>query len=398
MREQQSDREGHGIVHIVIFRLKWSYGSDENLANLARQLEKYAHITLFAGQMPPSCRENKVARSDEYGDEIRDFVNPLVYARILKKVRRCDPQVIYFLGPHVLNAPLALLCRLFTDACVISHVHDARYARSSRIAIFADLVARLQSMFSHRVYCYGTTIKSKIIEYFKIPGERIATFRLGPSHWTQADVDGEPSAGPRDKFSMIGTIIHRKGVEYFLEAAQIFNERHGDHAAQFLLAGAGDLSKYRDGIDQLPNLVVVNRFVEDAEVNEFLASSYASVLPYTEGVMQSSFIAIAYGNGCPVIVSNLGSLPEEVENGRTGFVVERANAEQIAGAMTKIFEGRRGTTLSERCVRAYREKFNWDQIGERVYRDMEASVAQLRAHGCGGRGLRKEENQPSRSA
>jgi glycosyltransferase involved in cell wall biosynthesis len=379
-------------MRIVIFNLKWSYGTEQNTANLTRELGKYAEVNVISGQKPVSGGETKAARSDKYTDAIRDFVNPLTYIRILAKIRQYRPQVVYFLGPHVLNAPLTLLCRWFSDACVIVHVHDAEYAPSSPVARFADAVARLQSRFAHRVYCYGARIKREIVRNFGVPKDRIATFRLGPSHWTQADLGATvPKPSPR-QFSMIGTLIYRKGVEYFLEAARLFNEAHGKNAAQFVLAGSGDISRYKAAIERLPNLVVMNRFVEDAEVNELLTKSYASVLPYIEGVMQSSFVAIAYGNGCPVIVSDLGSLPEEVENGKTGFVVEKANAAQIAEAMTAIYSERENSRFSENCLRAYKEKFSWEQIGAQLFRDMERSAELFGKHsrtaeGTGGGGL-----------
>lgn len=223
--------------------------------------------------------------------------------------------------------------------------------------------------------------------------ERIAAFRHGPGQLTTSDNRDYPpvSSSPRF-FSFIGTIHERKGISVFLEAARLFNECHEIDSALFLLAGSGDLSRYQAAIEQLPNLVVENRFLEDAEVNEFLTGSYASVLPYTEGVMQSSFIAIAYGNGCPVIVSNIGSLPEEVENGKTGYVVEKANAEQIAAAMTRIYTDSDRARMKENCLVAYREKFNWNVIGDQIYRDMEASVARLSRRGYPGHELREEKH------
>jgi glycosyltransferase involved in cell wall biosynthesis len=129
---------------------------------------------------------------------------------------------------------------------------------------------------------------------------------------------------------------------------------------------------------KIPNLIVRNRFISDTEINEILGDSLALVLPYVGGVLQSSFVAIAYGNGCPVIVSNIGSLPEEVENGKTGYVVDKANASDLAEAMTKIYLDSKRAIMTENCVAAYREKFNWDAIGEAIYRDMKTSLSRLR--------------------
>jgi len=362
-------------VRIVILDLKWSYGIEVLTRQVARQLRKRAEVTVISAERPQCADGVRVARQDNYCELVLAFFNPLVYLRLLRRIRRVDPQVIYIISPHVLNVPVVLLCKWFTRAIVISHIHDPAHSGGLVVDTIVDLVSRMQSKWSDRVYCWGKAIQDAIARKFHVPASRIAIFRHGPGHPTPGDTVESMAAKPSPKyFSQIGTIMDRKGIEYFLEAARLFNEKHGAEAAQFLLAGTGSLEKYQPQMERLPNLVVHNRFLEDAEVNDILASSYASVLPYTEGVMQSSFIAIAYGNGCPVIVSDIGSLPEGVEVGKTGFVVERKNAEQIAEAMTKIYTGN-SKAFSANCLKFYREKFSWESLGEEFYRDMANSVA-----------------------
>lgn len=378
-------------MRVAIIDLKWSYGIECISAEIRSRLLRHCEVELISASESRLEHSLPIAKSRTSKDMILAFINPLVYWRVLKNLRAIDPRVIYFISPHILNVPLVWMSEWFTDALVISHIHDPDYAKSSMVAQVANMVARMQSRWSDRVYCWGHAIKATIARKFHVRPDRIAVFRHGPGHVTPADEQsGARSSRTPKQFSMIGTVHPRKGIAYYLEAARLFNERHGTDAAQFLLAGSGDLSRYKAAIERLPNLVVVNRFLEDAEVNEFLADSYASVLPYIEGVMQTSFIAIAYGNGCPVIVSNIGSLPEEVEDGKTGYVVEKASAEQIAAAMTGIYTDPDRARMKENCVAAYREKFNWNVIGDQIYRDMEASVAQLSKRGRARHELREE--------
>lgn len=368
-------------MRIVILDLKWSYGIEAITGIVHDQLEKWCEVTVISAAESRLPYSVMLAKSRFYREMLLAFLNPLVYLRILRQIRQIDPQIVYILSPHMLNVPIAGLLRFFSNACVISHIHDPEHAGSPMVAMTSNLVARLQSRWSHRVYCWGRAIKGKISQKFNVPPERIAVFCHGPGHKAPSDdLDGVVGAKPLKYFSMIGTIIPRKGVEYYLEAARLFNERHGSGAVQFLLAGSGNLTRYKGAIERLSNLVVVNRFLEDGEVNECLAESYASVLPYTSGVMQSSFIAIAYGNGCPAIVSNIGSLPEEVENGVTGYVVDKANPEQIAAAMSRIYTDPARGWMKENCVARYRERFNWDAIAGQMYRDMEKSVSERRSH------------------
>lgn len=363
---------------IVILDLKWSYGIEAITSILYEQLGKRCEVTVISATESRLPYSVKVAKSRTYNDMLLALFNPFVYFRIVREMRRKQPQIAYIVSPHILNVPVCVLFKLFCNVCVISHVHDPQSHRADGIASVArNAVALFQSKYSDRIYCWGNTIGETIAERFKVPAERIAVFRHGPGQRTRCDdlAEEDTTQFPPKYFTLIGNLRGRKGIEIFLEAARLFNERHGPSAVRFLLAGSGDLEKYRHGIDQVPNLLVHNRFMEIAEINEFLAASYASVLPYTGGMLQSSFVAIAYGNGCPVIVSNVGSLPEEVEAGRTGYVVEQSNAMQTADAMTAIYYGRRESFVAN-CLRAYREKFSWDRIGEEFYWDMERSVAE----------------------
>lgn len=363
-------------MHIIIMDLKWSYGNEVLIRQLARQWRERAEVLIISEGRPLSTKGKAVTNG--YWNSLKALVNPLTYGRILRRVRKANPDIIYFLSPHILNVPLTLLCRLVTSGCVIGHVHDSQYSRSRPVAAYlADTVAYLQGHLSHRVYCFGRSIQQGILNRFDVPEKRIAVFRLGPGHPTPADdrVQPGPSRNPK-YFSQIGTILERKGVHYFLEAARMFNDRHGSDVVTFVLAGIGDLKKYEAEIAQIPNLELRNRFIEDGEVNEILQNSYASILPYTDGIMQSSFVAIAYGNGCPVIVSDLGGLPEEVEHGKTGFVVARRSAEQLADAMTQIYESEI-EHFTANCIRAYRERFDWSSIADQMYRDMLATTRKL---------------------
>lgn len=381
-----------GTLRILILDLKWSYGIEVLTQQLSHHLGARAEVTVLCAKKPEFNEGNRKARQDTYLDSALSLINPAVYTQLLARIRAANPDVIYFISPHVLNVPLLLLCRSLTTAIVISHIHDPEYAGSYAVAVAANLVARLQSRWSHRVYCWGNAIKDTISRKFGVPLERIAVFRHGPGHRTPADVlDTKPATRSPNYFSVIGTIIPRKGVEHYLQAAYLFNERHGGDEVKFLLAGAGDLTPYKNAMACLPNLVVLNRFLEDAEVNELLADSYASVLPYTGGVMQSSFIAIAYGNGCPVVVSNLGSLPEEVESGKTGYVVERANSEQLADAMTKIYTNPEREHMRENCLAAYREKFIWEAIAGQMHRDMVNATCMRERHRFPSREIREDQ-------
>jgi L-malate glycosyltransferase len=64
--------------------------------------------------------------------------------------------------------------------------------------------------------------------------------------------------------------------------------------------------------------------------------------------------------GIPVVVSNVGGLPEVVLEGKTGFVVEKENPSQLADAFIKLLEDpelRR--KMGQNGVEHVKENYNW---------------------------------------
>ena len=57
--------------------------------------------------------------------------------------------------------------------------------------------------------------------------------------------------------------------------------------------------------------------------------------------------------GLPVIASNVGGIPEIIENGKEGLLVPPANPEELAAAIKKLIENK---TLRENLAKNLNEK------------------------------------------
>jgi glycosyltransferase involved in cell wall biosynthesis len=97
-------------------------------------------------------------------------------------------------------------------------------------------------------------------------------------------------------------------------------------------------------------------FVPHESVNQYFCAADLVVLPY-KSATQSGVVPIAYHFDKPVVVSNIGGLPEIVRNGETGFICE-PDAKQFAEGIIKYYNsvpGRFSTFISE-----YKEQFSWE--------------------------------------
>ena len=76
---------------------------------------------------------------------------------------------------------------------------------------------------------------------------------------------------------------------------------------------------------------------------------------------------IAYGFEKPVIVTNVGGLPEVVRDGKTGYVVEPKNPAAIAEAVIRYFRENREAEFSAH-VREEADRYSWERMNEVVCR------------------------------
>ena len=135
-----------------------------------------------------------------------------------------------------------------------------------------------------------------------------------------------------------GKIKPYKGLDILIKAARIVRNKLGNKFS-VVIAGKGSLS-YFDTLlstEDLEYIYIQNRFIPEVEIPRLFKGSKFLVLPYIDA-SQSGVVSLAYTFSKPVIVSNVGSIPEYVDHGVTGFMFERGEIDQLANYITKLVE------------------------------------------------------------
>ena len=164
-----------------------------------------------------------------------------------------------------------------------------------------------------------------------------------------------------------GFVREYKGLKYLLEAMPEIANNISD--VQLWVVGdfGSDRESYFTQIDKLgisKNVKVVEGYIADAEVEKYFAASDLVVLPYISAT-QSGIVQIAYGFQKPVLVTNVGGLPDVVTNEKTGYVVEAESAGAIAEKIVDFFEKNREDDFKEN-IKAEEKRFSWETFVERV--------------------------------
>jgi glycosyltransferase involved in cell wall biosynthesis len=141
-----------------------------------------------------------------------------------------------------------------------------------------------------------------------------------------------------------------------------------------LLVGDGEERENLRALVQKLNLSECVSFVgrvSNEKVPEYMAAADVFVLPsLSEGL--PNVILEAMASGLPVVATKVRGLPEIIEDGQNGFLVEPKNPNEIAEKVCLLLED---AELRERVSRNNKEKakgYDWDDIVkklEMVYSD-----------------------------
>lgn len=164
-----------------------------------------------------------------------------------------------------------------------------------------------------------------------------------------------------------GFIREYKGLKYLIQAMPEVVRKVED--VELLIVGdfanIEEKNRYMELINQSgvkDNISVYDGYIPDKEVEKFFAACNLVVLPYISAT-QSGIVQIAYGFEKPVVVTNVGGLPDVVTDGKTGYVVEEENPKELAKAIIKFYEKDKDKIFVEN-VRKEAERFSWNKIGK----------------------------------
>jgi len=115
----------------------------------------------------------------------------------------------------------------------------------------------------------------------------------------------------------------------------------------------------------LGNKVVLHtQFIPNGKVAAYFCASDLVVQPYKDAT-QSGVTQVAYHFDVPMVVSNVGALPEMVPNNVAGIVV-KPDAQKVAKAIHRFFSQNMEEELIK-GVKSQKERFSWSRLTEAVF-------------------------------
>ena len=346
-------------MKIMIITSNTHGGMIHYVSQLANALSKRENIVVIAPVGVERKYFTKHVKIVELhlGNTIKKFfINTLIFTRHLKflnTVYKEKPDIIHFNGSHLW---MCLFLPFLTKFHIITTIHEINPHIGSRK--FDQIVGKkIHIKFSDCLIVHGKRLKYELKTNklcYIIPHGDYSFFL----NYKRDDVNEENAV------LFFGNILDYKGLEYLIKAEPLITEKIPD--VKIIIAGEGNFEKYCNLIRDINKFEIHNRFIPDEEVAEFFQRAKVVVLPYIEGT-QSGIIPIAYAFKKPVIVTNVGSIPEVVDDGKTGFIVPPRDEKALADAMIKLLkDDELRKEMGKNAYKKMKEELSWDKIAEKT--------------------------------
>ena len=196
-------------------------------------------------------------------------------------------------------------------------------------------------------------------EYYGIPLSKISTSSLGAYDCVSRIPTNSPAVScPYILFS--GQLAPYKGLEYLLEAMPKVHDAMPD--LKLIIASSGkiyfDDTKYK----KLDYIEWRNRYIGISELASLIKGALFSVCPYVS-TTQSGVIQTLYILNCPVIATNVGSLPFVVKNEETGIIVPPQDSDALAEAIIDLLNSPEKVLLFKKNIKEkWMPTMSWEPI------------------------------------
>lgn len=189
--------------------------------------------------------------------------------------------------------------------------------------------------------------KWELTKYYNIPEKKIQVIHNGvdirkfkPAH-NKTKIKAELGFKPDDiTIVSVGRLYARKGLFTLIESMPAITKRFPK--AKFVISGKGqsdEMNKLLAHADKLgvKNNIVFTGYYPDKKLPKLY--QIADVFAFSTFYEHHPFAVLeALSTGLPVVTTTVGGIPETIDNGRNGFLVEPFNERQFADRILYLLE------------------------------------------------------------
>lgn len=321
---------------------------------------------------PTTIDGNRITKSFYFIKSIASFVVRLIFDRTIKVVHICSASK----GSFYRKLMVLLISKIFRKKAIF-HIHGAGFD------VFYDKGPYLNRFFirwaldiSDTILVLSETWLSKISAM-----TTNGNIKVIPNTVDTSDIRSIRARDSKWNIFTAGRLEKRKGTYDILEIAPFILKEMPD--VKFYLAGDGDIEKVRrlsreKGIEK--SVILLGWLDRRGLLDAFMNAAIFLLPSYHEGMPVAILEAMAAG--LPVISTRVGGIPEIVEDGVNGFLVNPGEKERLREQILKLLKDRGlRERMGEDNVKKIDSEFRSDKVADRFYAEYRQLVERTRADG-----------------
>ena len=324
-------------------------------------------VSTMVRKRPVLLLANSIATALLYGKDIAQrrkkfrlafWRTPYIFRQIRKLVREQVARGEYsfsFQMQSLFDASTPGLPHfVYTDH---THLENLNYAAKGRSSLYAPGWIELEKEIYRNAaltFVRSSNVRRSLTEEYGAPAEKAVLVYAG----SNANVSSRKTANSdyaQPVILFVGLDWQRKGGPDLLEAFRIVHQACPD-ARLIILGAQPEVS--------LPNCEVVGK-VPPEELDRYYQQASVFCLPTHLEPFGIVFIE-AMTARLPIVATRVGAIPDFVEEGRNGWLVEPGDIQGLASALLKLVESpSMCKSFGEHSFHLSREQYSWQAVGKR---------------------------------
>jgi glycosyltransferase involved in cell wall biosynthesis len=248
---------------------------------------------------------------------------------------------------------------MYTDH---THLANLSYPGFDRSGLFHRQWIDLERTIYHnasKVFVRSTNILTSVMNDYGIPSSRAICVYAG-SNAVKQEIYPDPARYAKKHILFVGIDWERKGGLDLVKAFEIVRRSHPD--ATLTIVGSSPTVN-------IPNCRVIGRVPMD-KVGEYFREASVFCLPTRLEPFGIVFVE-AMSSKLPVVASNVGAIPDFVQDGTTGYLVHPGDVQGIANALMALLSNpQKCQQFGERAYRLAQTRYSWNAVGALVKKNI----------------------------
>jgi len=187
----------------------------------------------------------------------------------------------------------------------------------------------------------------------------------------------QESFGERRVVFYCGRLLAHKGVDLLVGAIPRILREINDNKLFFVLAGAGNSNRYTEKLIELgvrPDRFLFTGSISRTKCLELMGRAELLILP---SFLENCPYAILEAMACevPVVASNVGGIPEIIQNGQNGLTFQCGHSDELSDKVIGLLRNRDlQHKLTQEALKAVSDGFSWSSNLHKYIQAYEATL------------------------